>query len=597
MKPPRASPLPPFGVRIWRGVTMQLFLVTVLPLTILVLGIVFGGLHLHHESMRALVADRNLRAAQAAANTIGVQIQHRGEVLQLLASRMTAGADFDAEFALAETSLQAFDGGILVLGADRHIAAAAGSSVVQQLAGSEGWGSVLSGMDAAGSPAGIIFLPVVVIQDQVYLPILSINSSGYALVGLVSTQGLLTEVLATIGRDDAVSIIVVDQDYRTLYQRGQLYPAGEASSHPGMQSALSGSGEVDYFPSTDGEIVVTHNPIEPVQWALMIEEPWEEIASPWLSLTQNAPLVAIPILALAVLALWFGLSQIVQPLQVLEEKTGALARGDFEAIRQPVGGVPEVRHLQTTLVNMAQQLKEAEDSLHSYIGAITDSAENERRSLARELHDGTLQNLIALGQYTQYAMHWNKDEKVGKTLEQVLTLSESGTRDLRRMVRGLRPIYIEDLGLAAAMDMLTAESQPAEQKKIRFQKTGSERRLKGDVEMAVYRMVQQALNNALQHADAQNIEVLLNYNPDEVSIEIRDDGKGFALAADTAHYARQGHYGLLGLYERSELIGAKLNIQTSPGHGTRVEIHLPYPADDAPAHPGEESTGKDLSDE
>ncbi|MCE1254309.1 MAG: histidine kinase, partial [Anaerolineae bacterium] len=101
---------------------------------------------------------------------------------------------------------------------------------------------------------------------------------------------------------------------------------------------------------------------------------------------------------LAVIALWFGARRIVQPLQTLEKKASELAQGNFASIHQPVGGIKEIRNLQYELIEMADNLKSARQSLHYYIGAITNSVENERRSLARELHDDTIQSLIALKQ-------------------------------------------------------------------------------------------------------------------------------------------------------------------------------------------------------
>jgi two-component system sensor histidine kinase UhpB len=368
-----------------------------------------------------------------------------------------------------------------------------------------------------------------------------------------------------------------------------LSPGEELPTHPGIKNALAGSGGIEYFPTSTGEHVITSSQIQPVGWALMIEESWEDIASPLLQITQYAPLMIIPVLGLSLLAIWFGLRQIVQPLQALEVKARDLAEGNFETIRDKAGGVPEIGHLQETLISMADQLKEAQNSLHSYIGAITDSVESERRSLARDLHDETLQSMIALGQYTQYALHWNKDPQVEKTLEQVVRLVDDGVANLRRMVQGLRPIYIEDLGLAAALAM---QASPQEQKDgvvIHFEQAGEERRLKPEVELALYRITQEALSNVQRHSDARNAWVTLTFNVVDTVLEIRDDGKGFTPATDPIFYARSGHYGMLGLFERSELIGARLSIQAAPGKGTQIGITI---ADRAKPR---ESTGRKLS--
>ncbi len=251
-----------------------------------------------------------------------------------------------------------------------------------------------------------------------------------------------------------------------------------------------------------------------------------------------------------------------------------MSHGNFESIKEPVGGVTEIRNLQETLIEMAVQAKEAQKSQQGYIGAITDSVEGERRNLARELHDETLQSLIALGQNTQLALLWNKDPKVEKSLNQIVDMIDKTMKDLRRLVQGLRPIYIEDLGLAASLGVLASENESKDDVKIHFQQQGLERRFKPDVEMALYRIAQESSINVIRHAEARNTWISLYFHSDGVALEIKDDGVGFDIPSNPIHYAREGHYGLLGLYERCELIGAKLTIHSAQGEGTRILVRL-----------------------
>jgi methyl-accepting chemotaxis protein len=197
--------------------------------------------------------------------------------------------------------------------------------------------------------------------------------------------------------------IVVDSDGNLLYQTGSFSYTGEVTDHPGVAEALRGESGATYVHVGDSEHVVTYSPVAPVGWALVLEEPWETVATPTLRTTQMAPLVLVPALLLTLVALWFGLRQIVQPLQALESKAATLAWGDFKAIEEPVGGIPEIRHLQAELVHMASKVQAAQRSLHDYIGAITAAQEDERRRMARELHDDTIQALIALKQRMQLA--------------------------------------------------------------------------------------------------------------------------------------------------------------------------------------------------
>lgn len=560
-------------IRIWRGVTLQLFLVAVLPLIVLVLIVTYGSLKLHHEGMRSLVASRNLRAVQYAAAGIEKEIDHRTEVLGLLSKRLEPVDQLSNTFSNIQDEMAAFEGGVVVIAPEGTIAASAGgSAILEWLAADQA--AVLQQQYLKFMPGTAVFLPVLSLKDQFFVPVLVNTTSGATLVGLFSPQKMLGDGLSTITDSDAVTVLVVDNRYDLLFRKGSLDLGENLKTHPGLQEALMGVGGINYFPTDAGEHVITTSPIQPVGWALMIEESWEDIASPLLRATQNAPLIAFPIMALSLLAIWFGLRRIVQPMQALEEKAGDLASGNFETIRQPVGGILEIRHLQETLIYMAAELKEAQNSLHSYIGAITDSVESERRNLARELHDETLQSLIALGQYTQYALHWNSDPKVEKTLDQVVNMADQSMKNLRRLVQGLRPIYIEDLGLATALAMQSTQNMHPDGVTIHFIQEGDERRLKPDIEMAMYRMAQEALSNVVRHSKAKNAWISLHFRSDSVILEIRDDGLGFDPPADPIHYARMGHYGLLGLYERSELIGARLTIRSTPDEGTHIIIRL-----------------------
>jgi signal transduction histidine kinase len=255
-----------------------------------------------------------------------------------------------------------------------------------------------------------------------------------------------------------------------------------------------------------------------------------------------------------------------------------MARGDFASIQRPVGGVPEIQNLQSRLAEMAKEVQAAQESLHSYIGAITAGVENERRSLARELHDDTLQALIALNQRLQLAALNLENAQDQASLEEVEKLVQETMVNLRRMVRGLRPIYLEDLGLVASLEMLANEVQQANPLAVQMQVSGAECRLAPDVEMALYRIAQEALSNVVRHAEAGHAWMNLEYDERQVRLAVRDDGRGFTPPATPSEYARQGHYGLLGLFERTELIGAHLAILSQLGKGTKIDVRLDLPS-------------------
>src|SRR5581483_8064455 len=386
-------------------------------------------------------------------------------------------------------------------------------------------------------------------------------------VGAFSATTLIQRTLAdAFTSGDLTSAVVLDASDQPLYLTGSLPLSRQVTDHPGIAEALRGESGTTFVQTPDsGEHVVAFSPVAPVGWALVIEERWELVDNSLLRTTQVAPLALVPPLLLALVALWFGIRQIVRPLQTLEARAADLAWGRFNAIEVPVGGIAEIRRLQAELIHMARKVKLAQESLRDYISAITTGQEEERRRLARELHDDTLQALIALNQRTQLALLSIGNAPVAASLAEIQTLAEQTMANLRRLTRALRPIYLEDLGLVTALEMLAREASQSINLPVEFHRIGSERRLASEVELALYRMAQEALNNIARHAQASHGSLTINFTPETVTLIVSDDGRGFRLPETPAEFAPQGHFGLLGLHERSELIGAHLDIRSAPG--------------------------------
>jgi signal transduction histidine kinase len=349
---------------------------------------------------------------------------------------------------------------------------------------------------------------------------------------------------------------------------------GDPARHPGVAEALQGQSGFTYMSTASMEHVVAYSPVSPPGWALLIEEPWEMVDTPYLRLTQFAPLILIPLLAFTLVALWFGASQIVAPLQKLETRAAELAWGDFASIENPVGGVQEIRQLQNELIHMARKVQDSQQSLHDYIGAMTRGQEDERRRLARELHDETLQSLIALRQRVQLAQMKASDSGMQSALSELETLSSGAIDELRRLTRALRPIYLEDFGLVTALEMLARETTALD---VTFSSEGEQRRLDELVELTLFRIAQEALSNVTRHAQATQAQVRLTFQASALTLEITDNGQGFAPPRSPAEFAPAGHYGLLGMSERAELIGARLSITSAPGKGATLTVDLALP--------------------
>ena len=338
---------------------------------------------------------------------------------------------------------------------------------------------------------------------------------------------------------------------------------------------------------TDGEeepVLVAFAPIEGTDWAVLIYEPVEELIGPILRLSSLAPVVAVGAGVLSLLVLTFGWRTIVHPLQELVRAAGQVSWGDFSAISQPVDGVQEVRDLRQALAEMVERIRGYEVGMRDYLGAVTQGQEAERARLARELHDGPVQELIALGQRAEMAQRLverGELERAQAVLGETRHAELKTVAELRRIIGALRPIYLEDLGFLPALEMLVQQTAERSTARIRLEKGDTVHRCAPEVELAAYRIAQEALNNAVQHAQAQNIVVRVRCNLEKLTLSVADDGVGFALPQRPDLFTQAGHFGLVGMQERATRLGGTLQIRTAPGEGTQVTVQLPDRSDPA----------------
>lgn len=196
--------------------------------------------------------------------------------------------------------------------------------------------------------------------------------------------------------------------------------------------------------------------------------------------------------------------------------------------------------------------------------------EEERRRIARELHDETAQALtglsLGLGRIeaaTDFEAARSEARRLGGEVVEAM-------RELRRIAMRLRPSTLDDLGLTAALEQLVEDSPAGETIRVAFRHPTFERRLDPALETTIYRVVQEALTNAARHAGASAIEVELAEADGQVIASVSDDGHGFDVGAAPA-----GGLGLGGMRERAELIGGELTIDSALGRGTEVVLRVP----------------------
>ena len=381
-------------------------------------------------------------------------------------------------------------------------------------------------------------------------------------------------LMAELQMNPQSTVMLVDAQGRAIYHTDARL-IHQPISHPGVSEALAGQSGTLYRADRPGgeEHVVAYAAVPSQGWALVVEEPWGEVASPWLRTSLIAPLLLVPAVALAFVAIGLGVQRIIRPLQKLDAQVTALGWGDFDAVAAPVGGIEEIRELQKALARMAVQVRAYQQSMRGYLGAVTAAQEDERKRLARELHDDTVQNLIALKQRVQAARRKAKSDPsaLDAPLAELQEMLETTLGEVRRFSRALRPIYLEEAGLVAALETLTRDTRRGDLRAT-FELKGEPRRLAPDTELALYRIVQEALYNVVKHARASSVRVTAEFTPNDVVLHVEDDGAGFTAPERAGDLVSAGHYGLMGMQERAQLIGARLAIRSRPGEGTQVEV-------------------------
>jgi signal transduction histidine kinase len=545
---------------------LQLLVFIVLPLLILLVVVAFGGVVLHQAEMRDLLVNHNRKVVSGAAENLSEQLDQRQSVLAALASE-AANRTPDQVRDSAELLLPLFDGGVGVYAGDGHLLAATSPQT--------DWQALAEQVARSNPPA---FLPLVEPGQNTTRVVLiaAAGAQNVRVAGVVSLDALTSaNVLESMHASGSINVYLLDPTGMVLYHSD---PTQVGNHFTDVASRVVNTTTTEAFERTDAEgqdVIATSAPVQATGWILVQEEQWKKTLSPLMRYSQAAPLALVPGLLIAVGAVWLGIQRIVYPLRRLEAQATDLAWGDFAAIDRPAGGIAEIRHLQGTLQHMTKRVQAAQASMRDYIGAITRAQEDERRRLARELHDQTAQALVALDHREQMLKPYLKDDPAPtKLLAEIRAMIAATIDDLRRIVRALRPVYLEELGLAPALQMLARDLGPDDKMAIHFDKQGTPQRLAPEHEMALYRIAQEALNNARQHSGASQIWLTVQFEAAQVTVTVRDNGKGFAAPRHAAELETSGqrHFGIMGMYERAALIGAHLQVQSEPGTGTTIMV-------------------------
>ncbi|MBD2868401.1 sensor histidine kinase [Paenibacillus arenilitoris] len=208
--------------------------------------------------------------------------------------------------------------------------------------------------------------------------------------------------------------------------------------------------------------------------------------------------------------------------------------------------------------------------------------EEERKRIAREIHDGPAQSLANIVLRTEIAERMLIKQEFMMVQEELVDLKgqvRSGLEEIRKIIYNLRPMALDDLGLVPALRKFTQDFEEKTRIHTVFELTGKDARMPSAMEAAIYRLVQEAFTNVYKHASASHVLLEINFQPHQISLVIQDNGIGFHSELIEKDVSQNVHFGLVGMRERVELIEGRMDLDSNPGQGTKIMIDIPTTAE------------------
>jgi signal transduction histidine kinase len=355
--------------------------------------------------------------------------------------------------------------------------------------------------------------------------------------------------------------------------------------------------------------VVAYYPLQTLPGGVVVEQIEDEALALPQDMQRTMLIYGLGALFVASGAAWFHAHTVVRPIRQLTSDAALMASGDLDkpitANREDEIGAlarrfDEMRvKLRASLEESARWAEELEDrvrertreveernreldvlnQIRRQLLAKTISAqEEERKRLARELHDDSAQTLTAVLMTLQTAE--NALPSSPDSAKEALAGSRSkvymALREIRRAILDLRPSALDDLGLASAVRWHAEENLRPQGVKVSLEISGDEGPAAGTVATAIFRIVQEAVSNIAKHSQAENVKITLEFRESEVRVLVEDDGCGFDSDILKQPQDSGRGLGLLGMRERAELFGGTVEIESSPGRGTRIRVRVPF---------------------
>ena len=458
---------------------------------------------------------------------------------------------------------------------------------------------VTSLVQGAGGPRLYLLLPLRDWRGEVAVVAVSIiDPGGSRFAGVLSPFAL--GATGTAQLLDGEGIVIAATDRRPAFRAS---PYWRALAGPIRDR---GAG-VALVRDQGAEAVVAAAALRTAPWSVAVRQDQAETFAEARRLRRAIVWLGPALLAVALLFAWGAARSVRRPIGVLTAEAERIASGDLE---QPIPRLPEdevgrlgrafegmrvalkasldeiaaanlaleerVEARTLELKSLYSRLQERERWREELLRKVISAQEDERKRLARELHDETSQTLSALAMKIETALAAAPPGPARERLVEARALTVRTLEELHRLIFDLRPSVLDDLGLLSAIRWYAERHLEPLGIIVQFEASGFERRLRPEeLETALFRVAQEAITNIAKHAGAETVLIQCLERDDRVIIEIEDDGKGFAPASLPPPAARERGLGLMGMRERVELFGGTIEVDSAPGQGTRVSVSVP----------------------
>ena len=336
--------------------------------------------------------------------------------------------------------------------------------------------------------------------------------------------------------------------------------------------------------------VLAFAPLATVPWGVAIRQPEAEALYPTRQLETRLLILGIVIVACTLALAWALMQDIVKPIRMLTTAAKRLANNDYD-VSIPIERGDEIGNLSSAFRAMRDELKKSRQEMMSryqaarhreqvrgqLLNSVIDAQEQERRRIARELHDEYGQTLTGLIMNIDSVENSLPPEqaRLKERLAGTKAVVSRALDEMRRLILDLRPPSLDELGLVAAIKTYAQQHLGDQDINVEVESHNINGRFPPTVEVTVFRIVQEAVHNVAKHAQAKNVHIVLDMQEDRIITVIEDDGRGFDADYVLRHGGKGRAWGILGIRERTALMGGTFNITSQFGKGTRLEIVIP----------------------